>query len=185
LPQSRHRKIAKARKRPKAPGTGNTAVPRPPTRNQRNVKTLAIVVMAALLLSVIGYIWSTRGGGSASGGGVGKETTTASGLKYVDIVEGTGPVPQKGQRVSVLYTGSLQNGTVFDSTDKHGGAPFEFALGVGQVVKGWDEAIASMKVGGKRHLIIPPALGYGASGRPPTIPPNSTLLFDVELQGVK
>jgi hypothetical protein len=178
LPLSRHRKTGKARKRPKVPGAGNSAAPRPATRNQRNMKTLAIVVAAALLLSAGGYLWSTRGGS-------GKEITTPSGLKYVDIVEGTGQIPQKGQKVSVLYTGSLQNGTVFDSSEKHGGAPYEFSLGRGGVIKGWDEAIATMKVGGKRHLIIPPALGYGPTGMPPNIPPNATLLFDVELQGVK
>ena len=132
-----------------------------------------------MVLSLAGYFWSTRGGN------IGKEITTPSGLKYAEIAEGTGPTPQKGQKVSVIYTGSLENGTVFDSSAKHGGAPYEFPLGRGQVIKGWDEAIATMKVGGKRHLIIPPSLGYQAAGRPPDIPPNATLLFDVELQGIK
>jgi len=99
-------------------------------------------------------------------------------------VVGAGASPKTGQRVTVHYTGRLQNGTKFDSSvDK--GAPYEFAIGTGTVIKGWDEGIMSMKVGGKRHLIIPPSLGYGATGRPPTIPPNSTLEFDVELLGVK
>jgi len=177
LPQSRHRKTAKAKKRPKAPGARNSA-PRPATRNQRNVKTLAIVLAGAVLLSAAGYFWSTRSGSS------GKEITTPSGLKYVDIVEGTGPTPQKGQTVSVKYTGTLTNGKVFDSSEKPGAKPFEFPLGMGKAIPGWDEAIATMKVGGKRHLIIPPKLGYGAAELP-SIPPNSTLLFDVELVGIK
>jgi len=86
--------------------------------------------------------------------------------------------------VSVHYTGRLENGTKFDSSLDHG-KPFDFAIGTGSVIKGWDEGLMSMKVGGKRKLIIPPALGYGVAGRPPTIPANSTLIFDVELLSAK
>ena len=150
----------------------------PMSRDQWNVKTLAIILGVALVLSAAGYLYVNRSG---SGG---KEVTTPSGLKYTESVEGTGPTPKRGQVVSVLYTGSLQNGTVFDSSAKHGGKPFDFPLGRGSVIKGWDEAIATMKVGGKRKLIIPPKLGYGEAGTD-NIPPNATLLFDVELVGVK
>ncbi len=110
--------------------------------------------------------------------------TTDSGLKYVDIVEGTGATPQRGQTVSVHYTGTLENGTKFDSS-RDRGQPFQFPLGAGRVIKGWDEGIASMKVGGQRKLIIPPDLGYGSRGAGGVIPPNATLLFDVELLGVE
>jgi peptidylprolyl isomerase len=108
--------------------------------------------------------------------------TTASGLKYVDLVEGTGDSPQQGQTVEVHYTGTLENGKKFDSS-RDRGQPFKFKIGVGQVIKGWDEGVGSMKVGGRRQLIIPPDLGYGARGIGP-IPPNSTLVFDVELLGI-
>ncbi|MCU1263700.1 MAG: peptidylprolyl isomerase [Acidobacteria bacterium] len=147
------------------------------TKNEQQLKTIAIVVAAALLVAIAGYLLYTRTGA--------REKTTATGLKYTDIVEGTGASPKRGQIASVKYTGSLTNGKVFDSSEKPGGKPFEFPVGMGRAIKGWDEAIATMKVGGKRHLIIPPALGYGATGQPPDIPPNATLIFDVELVSVK
>ncbi|MER3434980.1 MAG: peptidylprolyl isomerase [Leptolyngbya sp. ERB_1_1] len=105
--------------------------------------------------------------------------TTASGLKYTDVVEGTGATPEAGQLVTVHYTGTLTDGTKFDSS-RDRGQPFKFKIGVGQVIKGWDEGVGTMKVGGRRNLVIPPELGYGSRGIGP-IPPNSTLLFDVEL----
>ncbi|MGF1521324.1 MAG: FKBP-type peptidyl-prolyl cis-trans isomerase [Leptolyngbyaceae cyanobacterium] len=106
--------------------------------------------------------------------------TTESGLQYEDIVEGTGAMPQAGQRVTVHYTGTLEDGTKFDSS-RDRNRPFSFTIGVGQVIKGWDEGVATMRVGGQRKLIIPPELGYGARGAGGVIPPNATLLFDVEL----
>ena len=112
------------------------------------------------------------------------EQTTPTGLKYLDLVEGTGPSPTKGQTVSVHYIGTLENGTKFDSSVDRG-APFEFPIGVGRVIKGWDEGVMSMKVGGRRKLTIPASLGYGARGAGGVIPPNATLIFDVELLGIK
>ncbi|HZP58101.1 MAG TPA: FKBP-type peptidyl-prolyl cis-trans isomerase [Dehalococcoidia bacterium] len=114
---------------------------------------------------------------------MGDETTTPSGLKYVDEVVGEGDSPQKGKRVRVHYTGRLTDGKKFDSSVDRG-EPFEFVIGIGQVIRGWDEGVMSMRVGGKRQLIIPPDLGYGARGAPPVIPPNAELVFDVELLGV-
>ena len=117
---------------------------------------------------------------------VGEVITTASGLQYQDEVMGAGAVAKAGQTISVKYTGSLVGGKIFDSTDAHGGQPFEFQLGGGQVIKGWDEGVAGMKVGGKRKLIIPASLGYGAQDvGNGLIPPNSTLIFEVELVSIK
>lgn len=114
--------------------------------------------------------------------------TTPSGLSYTDEVVGTGPEAKAGQQVSVHYTGWLyeggKKGKKFDSS-KDRGQPFGFPLGGGQVIKGWDEGVAGMKVGGKRNLVIPPELGYGARGAGGVIPPNATLTFDVELLGVR
>ena len=116
------------------------------------------------------------------------ETTTPSGLRIIDVKPGTGPVPKAGQTVTVNYTGWLfvdgKKGKKFDSSlDRN--EPFSFPLGQGQVIKGWDEGLATMHVGGKRTLIIPPDLGYGASGAGGDIPPNATLIFDVDLLSVK
>jgi peptidylprolyl isomerase len=116
--------------------------------------------------------------------GANKVVTTSSGLKYTELKVGTGATPKTGQTVLVHYTGTLENGTKFDSS-RDRGVPFEFSLGTGQVIKGWDEGISTMKVGGRRKLIIPPKLGYGARGAGGVIPPNATLIFDVELLGIK
>ena len=114
----------------------------------------------------------------------GQEMTTESGLKYIDVVVGTGESPKPGQIVSVHYTGTLEDGTKFDSSLDRG-QPIRFPIGMGRVIKGWDEGLMTMKVGGKRKLIIPPHLAYGAAGRPPVIPPSSILIFDVELLGIE
>jgi len=106
--------------------------------------------------------------------------TTDSGLQYVDITEGTGAMPQAGQRVTVHYTGTLEDGTKFDSS-RDRGRPFTFQIGVGQVIKGWDEGVSTMRVGGQRQLVIPAELGYGSRGAGGVIPPHATLIFDVEL----
>lgn len=106
--------------------------------------------------------------------------TTPSGLKYIELKEGTGATPKKGQTVVVHYTGTLSDGTKFDSS-RDRNQPFKFKIGQGQVIKGWDEGLSTMKVGGRRQLIIPPDLGYGATGAGGVIPPNATLTFDVEL----
>ncbi|MEB3224663.1 MAG: FKBP-type peptidyl-prolyl cis-trans isomerase [Synechococcus sp.] len=113
-----------------------------------------------------------------------KAVTTESGLQYIDEVVGEGESPMEGEMVTVHYTGKLTNGKVFDSSVKRN-EPFSFVIGVGQVIKGWDEGVITMKPGGKRTLIIPPDLGYGSRGAGGVIPPDATLIFDVELLGIR
>jgi peptidylprolyl isomerase len=108
---------------------------------------------------------------------------TASGLGYVDLVEGQGMKPAAGDSVSVHYTGWLKDGTQFDSS-RDRGSPFEFSIGRGRVIRGWDEGVGTMRVGGKRKLIIPAHLGYGERGAGGVIPPGATLIFEVELLGI-
>ncbi|MHB8748039.1 MAG: FKBP-type peptidyl-prolyl cis-trans isomerase [Aggregatilineales bacterium] len=119
---------------------------------------------------------------SGTPGIVGTPITLPDGLQYVDVTVGTGDTAVAGKTVDVSYTGKLDNGTVFDTNE--GKTPLEFQLGTGQVIKGWDEGVAGMKVGGERQLTIPAALGYGSVGQGP-IPPNAILHFDVKLVAVK
>jgi FKBP-type peptidyl-prolyl cis-trans isomerase len=126
---------------------------------------------------------STPSGSVPGEAPTGAEMTLSGGLKYADIKVGDGAIAESGQPVTVHYTGWLVDGTKFDSSVDRG-QPFKFTLGAGNVIRGWDEGVKGMRVGGKRKLTIPPDMGYGANGYPPVIPPNATLVFDVELLGV-
>lgn len=168
---------------------GRTHAPRTASRQQhqqarasagRRKRIIAAVVIFALVAAGAAYLFAPF----ARRGGAGAEVTTPSGLKYTDEVVGNGPSPRPGQTAVVHYTGTLTNGTKFDSSrDK--GQPYSFVYGQTPMIKGWDEGLSTMKVGGRRRLVIPPALGYGPAGRPPQIPGGSTLLFDLELLDVK
>ena len=139
--------------------------------------TFQIVLVAALGLAMVGV---TVGLVVLSFNREGNFQTTPSGLKIEEVVIGTGEEATAGKLVSVHYVGTLTDGKKFDSSLDRA-RPFTFTLGKRQVIRGWDEGVAGMRVGGKRKLVIPPDLGYGPTGSPPTIPPNATLVFDVEL----
>jgi FKBP-type peptidyl-prolyl cis-trans isomerase len=150
-------------------------------RNQR----IAIVIVAVLIIAAIAFFVMQGITGKEPAVEVSTDlVTTASGLQYQDLVIGDGKEAVVGDNVSVHYTGWLEDGTKFDSSLDRGN-PFEFTLGMGQVIQGWDEGVAGMKVGGKRKLVIPPDLGYGSTGAGGVIPPNATLIFDVELIEIK
>jgi FKBP-type peptidyl-prolyl cis-trans isomerase FkpA len=147
---------------------------------------MKLIHVSAALTALV--VFSLAAPPAVAQGASGKMSEMADGLKYTDTTVGTGVEATKGKKVSVHYTGWLYNngtkGAKFDSSLDRG-QPFSFALGAGQVIRGWDEGVAGMKIGGKRTLIIPPALGYGARGAGGVIPPNATLMFDVELLGVQ
>jgi len=148
------------------------------------MKTVILVITLLALVGLSASQTAAKPATSTPSKVTGAPTKTASGLEYWDIKVGAGAVAESGQHVKVDYTGWLTNGKKFDSSVGTG-RPFEFVLGAGQVIKGWDEGVTGMKVGGKRQLRIPPDLAYGAKGYPGVIPANSTLIFDVHLLDVK
>jgi FKBP-type peptidyl-prolyl cis-trans isomerase len=141
-----------------------------------------IVVAVAIILIGAAVAWAQTNAGAPTKV-TGPGTTTKSGLQFWDIKMGTGEVAVPGKPVRVHYTGWLTDGKKFDSSVDHG-QPFTFRLGAGEVIRGWDEGVSGMKVGGKRQLKIPASLGYGSRGAGGVIPPNATLIFDVELLAV-
>lgn len=144
---------------------------------------LSWLAIGGLCVGLIAGCAGTEASQASNDTAAGKGVTTKSGLMYTDEKEGTGPAAKAGDRVVVHYTGWLKDGTKFDSSHDHG-KPFEFPLGAGKVIKGWDQGIAGMKVGGKRKLIIPPQLGYGMQGAGDAVPPNATLIFEIELVSI-
>ncbi len=149
------------------------------------MKVLLIVLAIAAIIAAVAFLRTRQSSVSnaAPAPVSGAPVKTPSGLEYWDIEKGTGATAVSGERVTVDYTGWLATGQKFDSS-VDSGRPFTFPLGAARVIKGWDEGVAGMQVGGKRQLRIPPDLAYGAAGHPPVIPENSTLIFDVQLISV-
>lgn len=180
MPVSRQRKVQKARKRTRVPHSTETPQPLSNTAagNNRYLRIGAVIVIIVLAGAVIGFLVSRRGNTETAA----EVTTTPSGLKIQDLKVGDGASPKMGQTVTVHYTGALENGKEFNNSYK-GGKPIDFTLG--EVIPGWNEGLATMKVGGKRKLFIPSNLAYGPRGKPPMIPPNSNLVFVIELLNIK
>jgi hypothetical protein len=179
VPVSRQRKPNRARKRPRSVVASSPASSGPSqARRGFNLKLVAIIVVIAVAASIVAYVVVRKSQAR-------NEVTTASGLKYTDLQVGDGPSPKLGQTVKVHYIGWLENGKEFNNSHKMGnGQPVEFTMGPG-LIPGWNEALQTMKVGGKRRLVLPPSLAYGTRGSPPNIPPNATLTFEIELLGVR
>ncbi|MFH1192718.1 MAG: FKBP-type peptidyl-prolyl cis-trans isomerase [Candidatus Jorgensenbacteria bacterium] len=149
-----------------------------------NNKTIIFALVAVAVIAGVYFLFGGNKNMNTQNGTPGNEITLPGGLKINDLVTGAGAEAKAGQTVTVNYAGTLADGTKFDSSYDRG-TPFSFLLGAGQVIEGWDEGVAGMKVGGKRLLIIPPELGYGSAGAGGVIPPNATLTFDVELLAVQ
>jgi len=145
---------------------------------------LKLLVGLALLSACPAFVATAADSGGSKAAHPGQLVITDSGLEYIDLVTGTGKEAGRGDTATVHYTGRLEDGTKFDSSlDRE--QPFSFRIGAGQVIKGWDEGVTGMKVGGKRKLMIPPHLGYGARGAGGVIPPNAKLTFEVELLNLR
>lgn len=173
MPESRRRKS-------KGGAAARVTYSRPKPAKKKRLIIIGVIIAAVAAGAIL---IATLGDGDETAVNVGSEVVSPSGLKYVDLVEGTGPSPVAGQTVTVHYTGTLLDGSKFESS-LDTGQPANFRIGVGQVIKGWDEGLMTMKVGGKRKLTVPPHLGYKNMPRA-KIPANSTLVFEVELLGVK
>ncbi len=180
MPQSRNRKITKAKKRPRVPYANPTAGPSSSSGGggvDPKVKIGVIVLLAVIVLAGVAYVVSRRNTPEASA-----EVVTPSGLRITDLRVGDGPSPKMGQSVSVHYVGRFEDGREFNNSYNMG-RPVDFKLAM--VIPAWQEALQSMKVGGKRKIFVPSKIGYGAAGNPPTIPPNANLEFEIELLAIK
>lgn len=180
MPESRRRKIYKAKKRPRVAHSNPAAPNAPQIPGSRNMQIGVAVLVAVIAIGAVLYVLTRRNAPTQTVWDV----TTASGLKIHDEKVGDGPSPKFGQTVRVHYIGRLENGQEFNNSYKDGTRqPAEFR--VGGVIQGWNEALQTMKVGGKRKIFVPSKLAYGPQGKPPDIPPNANLEFDIELLGIK